>query len=181
MFLMYDSTEPNQVPNHPHAVAYYVDGHFGVITHEEARARWPHARLLPISTGSGVACECYDIERGDYKSSDAPHLFEVATKDGLERPCFYANLSTMPAVIEALHTAGIPRDRIRLWVASWDGVSVIPGGYDAKQFTDKALERNLDESICKDNFFAPLVIPDKVLRANIAYDENTGRWTVAPA
>ena len=184
MFIMYDSTDINLIPKLPHAVAYYIDGHYGVHTHEEMRARFPHAQLLPISTGSRVATECYDVEAGDYKPSEAADLFLIARDAGVTRPCFYAQLSNMQTVKDSLRPVVKARKDVRLWVADWDGTTVIPGDFDAKQFRDNALGRNLDESICHSDFFTPLSVVEQpavkqdIVSAIISYDPDQKLWTV---
>lgn len=159
MFVMYDSVTLSEIPRDPHAVAAYVDGHFA--NYKEALVAFPHARLLGISTGSRVATDCYDIETGDYHPDEAGHLWHIAADMNVWKPCFYANLSTMPAVKASLDAAGISRNAYRLWVASWDDTTIIPEGYDAKQFTDRALGRNLDESVCRSDFFRPAPVKPK--------------------
>lgn len=176
MILMYDSVNYSEVPRNPHAVAYYVDGHYGVRTHEEMVSEFPHARLLSISVTGGTVAECYDIESGDYSPDQAPELVRNAWDHGISRPCLYANLSTMPRVIEAIRplivTAG-DRKRVRLWAAYYNGHPDIPHGYDGHQFTDRALGRNLDESILLDDFFQPW--------AKIAAERTSALTASAPA
>jgi hypothetical protein len=154
MFVMYDSVTLAAVPAGPHAVACYRNGLYA--NEEQARRLFPHARILPISVAGAVECDCYDIETGDYSPSDVPELLSVALHARVWRPCFYANLSTMPRVVEQLRSTGVRRDSYRLWVAYYNGHTDLPVEYDAHQFTDRALGRNLDESICRDTFFAPV-------------------------
>src|SRR5215469_15094238 len=118
MFVMYDSVTLTAVPKNPHAVAAYVDGKYANI--EEARHMFPHARILPISVGSGVPCACYDIETGDYKPNDVPVLYARAIKENIWRPCFYANLSTMPEVRKQIEATTSNRASYRLWVAYYN-------------------------------------------------------------
>jgi hypothetical protein len=73
---------------------------------------------------------------------------------GVKRPCFYADASTMPSVIAALLSAGIKRSSYRTWVAHYTNVAHLEPGADATQWTDVALGRNLDESLCTPLFFA---------------------------
>jgi hypothetical protein len=183
MFTMYDSVSLDQIPAGPHAVASYINGKYQ--NYAEAMREFPHARHLGISVQHGIAAECYDIENGDYKPADAPYLLKTAEEKGMWRPCFYANLSTMPAVKEALK--GTPRNSVRLWVADWDDTPIIPAGYDAKQFATGALGRNLDESICASDFFRPLTkeitvpAPEPVkvpIDLHVTYDPGTDKWEI---
>lgn len=154
MFTMYDNVTLSLIPNMPHAVGCYRNGRFA--NEEEARRRFPHARILPISVEGRVACDCYDIEQGDYTPDDVPELFKIAREAGVWRPCFYAQLSgIMPAVRQKLSTVVAKREDVRLWVAYYNEQPDLPSWADAHQFTDRALGRSLDESICRSDFFPP--------------------------
>jgi hypothetical protein len=178
MFVMYDSVDLNQIPKQPHAIACYRNG--DTANEHQARLRFPHARILPISVTGAVPCECYDIERGDYTPDHVPELLRLALHEGITRPCFYASLSVMPEIHQQLKSTGIPRTRIRLWVAYYNGNADLPAEYDAHQFTNRALGRNLDESICSDTFFAPASLPkhSDTHRAEIDYDIDTHTWSI---
>jgi len=184
---MYDSVTVDQIPEQPHAVAGYVNGSYANV--DKLKERFPDARLLTISVGaSDEIADCYDIENGDYKPSDAAELYQNAVRAGVWRPCFYADLSNMPAVKKSLNTVVKNRSDIRLWVALYDNSPYLPEGYDAKQFTDKALGRNLDESICDSTFFKAVpkkvvtpvkpVEPAKPIHATIEYDPTTDQWVI---
>ena len=181
MFTMYDSVTIDQVPNAPHAFACYINGRFA--NEKEAKQRFPHARILTISVGGNVAADCYDVENGDYHPDQAAELFNTARNAGIWRPCFYADLSNMPAVQGALSSVVHDRSEVRLWVAYYNGQTDLPAEYDAHQFTDKALGRNLDESICRDTFFkavppAPPKPVDKAYAAKVLLDVDSGTWRV---
>jgi hypothetical protein len=59
----------------------------------------------------------------------------------------------MPSVIAAMTAAKIPRSAYRVWTAHFTGVEHIEPGSDATQWTDHALARNLDQSLCVSDFF----------------------------
>lgn len=195
MFTMYDSVTLDQIPANPHAVASYINGKYQNYT--EARAMFPHARHLGISVQGEIAAECYDIENGDYEPEDAPRLLKLAQEKGMWRPCFYADLSNMPAVKLALK--GAPRKDVRLWVAAYNGTSLttaallLADGYDAHQFETGALGRNLDESLCQSDFFRPLPPKTKEVAVpapepakvpvdlHVTFDPGTDAWTVTKA
>lgn len=183
MFIMYDDTNLDLIPNGPHAVAAYVNGQYA--NYDEAKRRFPHARILGISVTGDVAADCYDVEAGDYTADDVPRLYKIAQEHGIWRPCFYAQLSgVMPAVKEKLNTVVAARKDVRLWVAYYNGTTDLPVGYDAHQFTDRALGRSLDESICADDFFKPLGKPvpapvhEKQPQARVTYDPDENRWDI---
>lgn len=188
MFTMYDSVTIDEIPAEPHAVAAYINGKYQNLA--AAHERFPHARILSISVqGLDTVADCYDIENGDYHPDQAADLYDVAHKAGVWRPCFYADLSNMPAVKESLRKVdGLTNADIRLWVAYYDNVANIPPGYDAHQFTCKALGRNLDESLCDSTFFQPAqlaspAVPDEPadvthkVTLDITFNEKTHEWT----
>lgn len=150
---MYDSVDLSVIPKEPHAVAAYINGRYA--NYEDAKRLFPNARILTISvTGLDTVADAYDIEAGDYSTADVSTLYKVANEHGVWRPCFYASLDTnMPGVKSELNKVVKTRDDVRLWVAYYNEQSDLPSGYDAHQFTETALGRNLDESICASNFF----------------------------
>ena len=177
MFIMYDSTDVVNIPNGAHAVACYRNGIYA--NEQQARQRFPHAFILPISVRGIIACDCYDIERGDYRTDQAVQLVQYAHLHGIWRPCLYASESDWAAIHTDLANAGIHRDQYRAWQAHYDNVAAVPIGYDAKQFTDRALGRNLDESVCNTGFFPPAKPHnDRSLNAMIKYDPDDKSWTV---
>lgn len=185
MFTMYDSVNLNEIPAEPHAVAAYINGEYA--NYEEAKKRFPHARILRISvTGLNTVADAYDIETGDYTADHVPSLYKLAHYAGVWRPCFYAQLSgVMPAVKKALNTVVAAREDVRLWVAYYNDTAELPAGYDAHQFTCTALGRNLDESLCASTFFqaakpAPVVEvkPAEPWRAEVTVDTQSGHWDI---
>ena len=155
MKTMYDSVDLSQIPPDAQAVAGYVGGSWP--TYGELAKRFPKAHRLSIAVNASETAECLDVEVGDATPTEAPAWVERMEKAGIWRPCLYANLSTMPAVLTALHEAGIARERVRLWVAHYVFTPTLPAGFDACQWTDKALGRNLDESLVVDDFFPTIV------------------------
>lgn len=153
MWVMYDSTTPGQVPHNAHAVAGYVGGHWP--DYRDMVRLHPHAQHLSIAVTDTETADCLDVETGDAKPDQAPNWVGSMITRKVWRPCVYADLSNMPKVLQALTNAGFGRHEYRLWVAEYTGKPHIPDGYDACQWTDKALGRNLDESLCHPDFFPP--------------------------
>lgn len=186
MFVMYDDTNLDNIPAEPHAVASYINGEFA--NHDEAQTRFPHARHLGISVTGMVAAQCYDVEKGDYSPDDVPELYKLAIEHGIWRPCFYAQLSgVMPAVRAKLNTVVSSRKDVRLWVAYYNEQHDLPPIYDAHQFTDTALGRSLDESICASDFFKPAAKPapapapaprEREPQARVTYDPDEHTWKI---
>ena len=182
MYTMYDDVNLSLIPREPHAIIAYINGDEPTL--EQARKDFPHARILEMSVRGIVPAQAYDIERFDYTPDDVPELYKVAQEAGIWRPCFYGQLSgTMPAIRAKLNTVITARADVRLLVASWDGVPIVPAGYDGKQFTDRALGRSLDESLLLDTFFQaakPKPAPDRTARATVAFDPDGGNWSIMP-
>lgn len=158
-FSMYDSIEVSTIPNRPGAVAGYVGGRWP--TFPELQRRFPRAKHLAIAINAGEDAECLDIENGDATPAEAPAWCRRQHERGIARPCVYASVSQMPAVLSALKAAGIGRSMVRVWTAHYTGRPHLCGQAcwhelttvaDATQYTDRALSRNLDESYCSGSF-----------------------------
>ena len=160
MWTMYDSTEPGQIPGSATAVAGYVGGRWPDFA-EEMR-RWPHAQQLSIAINASEDAECLDVETGDATPAEAPGWFKRQRARGRLRTKLYCSLSVVPALEAEMSRAGIHRSEYQIWSAHYSGVPHICGPSeglsspaDATQWTDRALGRNLDESLCSDAFFLP--------------------------
>jgi hypothetical protein len=158
MYVMYDSVTVSEIPHSASAVAGYVGGRWP--TYSTLVKEFPHAQHLSIAVNAGEDAECLDIESGDATIADAPTWFRRQKGRGVTTPCFYTSLSNVDALVAALNKEGIHRPEYRLWSAHYtyrahvcgppEGISVTA---DATQWTDRALGRNLDESLCDDAFF----------------------------
>jgi hypothetical protein len=176
MYVMYDSTELDQIPAHAQAAAGYTSGKWP--TYNALVRRWPHAQHLSIAVDVAHDADCLDIENGDATPADAPGWFKRQRARGLAKPKLYCSLSVVPAVEAEMERAGIHRSEYDIWSAHYTGVPHICGPSeglsspaDATQWTDKALGRNLDESLCSDAFFAPKpYVPADELRWEREYD-----------
>jgi hypothetical protein len=157
MWVLYDSITPDTIPAHASAVAGYVGGWWP--DYAEEVKRWPHAQHLSIAVNSGERARCLDVERGDSTPAEAPGWFQPAA-GGQELPVFYGSIGqglgqpgVITEIVRALSAAGIQRHRYFLWSADYTGIPHVNDGCDATQWTDAALGRNLDESLCHDWFF----------------------------
>jgi hypothetical protein len=180
MFVMYDSVDLSQVPHNPHAVAVYRNGRYA--NEREARARFPHAHILTIDVTGSIIADCLDIERYDATPQQAPGWINKCHRAGIWRPCLYASENVWKTTLwQLLQDAQIPHTHYRAWVAKYDGLSQVPNGFDAKQFTDRALGRNLDESVCSDGFFPTQASKPPVHHwdnASISFNPHTGQWKI---
>ncbi len=147
---MYDTIVVSTVPHNPFAVAGYIAGSwptFGPLV-----AAFPHAYHVPITPFASIVIPrsdgpvaCLDIEPGDALPYQAGAWDQREIALGVE-PCDYTDLSEMPLVRASIAAAGIARAHVLLWLALWTYHPGLVSGYDAVQWTDHALGRNLDES-----------------------------------
>lgn len=158
---MYDSIEVSVIPAGAEAVAGYVDGRWK--TYNELLKHFPKAHHLSIAVFAQDDATCCDCEKGDLTADQVPDWVKRQKARGVKRPVVYASLSEMAGILVRLQAAGIPRREVRIWTAHYSYKSHICTkncGYglgttaDATQWTDRALGRNLDQSLCKGSFFA---------------------------
>ena len=157
---MYDSVDVKQIPSNAQAAAGYVGGKWP--TYPRLKA----PRTLSIAVNASEDAECLDVEKGDAEIFDAPRWVNRQLARGVKRPVLYCSVSLAPDLLDYLAKHGISRSQIRLWtahytfkphrcsVACWKGFS---GQADATQYSDHALGRNLDVSLCSPTFFPPAV------------------------
>jgi len=159
---MFDTTTVEDVPNEPQAVAGYVGGLYP--TYVQLVERYPRAYHLSIAVTAEEDAECLDVERYDATPSEAPAWARRQLARGVRRPVLYASLSTMPVVLSLLRADGLQLAAVRIWTAHYTQQPHICGpacGFgldvaaDATQWTSSAINRNLDESLCRDTFFGP--------------------------
>ena len=187
MILMLDSTTATDIPRNAVAVAGYVDGDFANFA--AMLERFPHAHRLSISV-HGNHADCADCEKGDMSPAQAVAWVNAELRRGTWRPCVYANRSTWFAPVEpgapslwatlSHYGAGIRR-----WLADYDGIAVVPTGFDAKQYNDHGPHgEHYDVSVCIDTFFPvkpapakPKPAPHGVAVASVTVDLAAGHWT----
>lgn len=177
MYVMYDSVDLDQIPASAGAVAGYVGGAWP--TYAEVVKRWPHAKHLSIAVNASEDAECLDIENGDATPAECPQWLARQLRRGVRRPVFYASQSVVGEIVAILKAQDCPRERYRIWSAHYTGQPHICGAHerlswaaDATQWTDKALGRNLDESLCTSAFFgAPSESKPKLAQATLTSTE----------
>lgn len=143
---MFDTVTLATVPVHPFALAGYTSGYWP--TYLPLRARWPKAHTISIAISWGYRADCLDLEPRDAVPAQAGAWALADIRAGHPHPCLYSDLSEMPAVKASLAAALGPnwRSHVLLWLAWYRYVAGLVAGYDAVQWTDHALSRNLDES-----------------------------------
>jgi hypothetical protein len=122
--LLYDSTNPNDIPAGVWA-AGYVDGIYA--WDAAGWARFPGAKRIAVfgQTNDG---DCLDVERGDATPSEAPQWVQWRRAAGVPVPWVYVNRSNRSTVEAALAAAGVMSDQVALWVATLDGTQTVPAG-----------------------------------------------------
>lgn len=158
---MFDSITPAQIPANAAAVAGYVNGHWP--TFPGLAESHPHAHRLSIAVTAHADAECLDVEQGDATIDQAPMWVKRQHARGIARPVVYTSVSMAARLMETLARAGIPRTAYRLWTAHYTfrphrcdkscGFGMT-GSADATQYSDHALGRNLDASLCSPTFFS---------------------------
>ena len=141
---MYDTVTLSTVPANPVALAGYTSGFWP--TYLPLVHAYPHAVVKSIAVSVLHNAMCLDIEPGDATPSEAAAWYKTDVAAGFRKPCYYANLSTMPAVQANLAANHIPRSAVFLWDADWTYHQHLDSGYDATQWTDRSGGKNLDES-----------------------------------
>lgn len=160
--VMYDSTTVTQIPADAECAAGYVGGSWPTFANGELRKWCPGAKLVSIAVASRYDADCLDVERGDATPAVAPDWVKRQLAHGKKKPILYSSVSEMPAVLAALRSAGISRDKVRLWTAHYSFKphlcdSSCGFGFtdkaDATQWTDRSDKRNLDQSLLSKDFF----------------------------
>ena len=142
---MYDSVNVSQIPTGAKYVAGYSDGLF---TNAVTMAHLPwHPHVTTVAVFSGGRAECGDFEPGDMTPAQAPAWYRADKAAGFAKPCLYSSIwEFVHQVIPTLNAAHIARSSYWAWDADYTFVRHLDAGFDATQWTDKALGRNLDES-----------------------------------
>lgn len=158
---MYDSIDVNAIPLHPQAVAGYVGGNWP--TYSPLVKKFPFSKHKSIAVSASEDAEILDIENGDASPDQAPAWVRRQLARGVKLPGVYADASTMPSVLAALSAAGIKRQDFVVWVADYNFTAAptppFLQGAEAVQWTDHALNRNLDASVCLLSFFELKPVP----------------------
>lgn len=155
LITMQDSIDLSQFVAPVDAFAAYVGGHWPDFS--AACQRWPKARRKSIAVNASENADILDIENGDAFPSQYPEWHRRQVARGCKLPGAYANQSTMPQVLDAAASSGIPLDKFVRWEAHYDGVPLLPAGREAKQYTDHGDGRNVDFSVCDLAFWGDTV------------------------
>jgi len=158
---MYDDVRDNLIPVTARAVAGYVNGRYA--NWADIVHRFPNAHKLSIAVTPRADAMALDVEPGDATNLDAPAWVKRQRLRGVPKPVLYTSASNVPALLRVLAANGIMRGHVRIWSAHYTDRQHICGpscGFgnwsaDATQWTDRSHGRSLDESLVRDDFFAP--------------------------
>jgi hypothetical protein len=171
---MFDGITNSEFPPNPEAVAGYIDGERGDQPNAASLAQqFPHAHHLSIALDPAHDADCLDIEDGAADPESAAAWFLRQKARGVARPCLYAAVSEMEALVwPAMVAAGIDRQAVRLWSAHIEAGQHICGpkscgelstDADGTQWSFSAVidgePRNLDQSLLLPDFFGAPVPP----------------------
>lgn len=158
---MYDSIHPEVIPHDAQAVAGYVGGKWPTFTTLEKQ--FPNAHKLSIAVVANEDADCLDIEAGDAVPAEAASWVKRQHKLGKKTPVVYTSTSVAQILVNTLAKAGLQHGRdYKLWTAHYNfkrhrcthrcgyGLTIKA---DATQYSDHALNLNLDESVCGAHFF----------------------------
>ncbi len=151
---MQDSIDVGQFYN-PKAVAGYTSGYWP--TYPTLERIYPDLPKLSYAVTASHDADALDVEPGDATPAEAAAWVKRQKARGVSKPAVYASVSTMPAVLSALASAGISRSEVRVITAHYNGIyhrcSPTCGfgmntEADATQYTDHGYGRNLDLNAC---------------------------------
>lgn len=137
-YLMFDTAGVEYVAQLPAGASYagYINGAYA--TYAALRARFPRSPVLAITITAAATAHVLDVENGDATPAQAPGWVRLCHADGIALPIIYAARATMEqagGVLARLAAAQlVPGVDCLLWVAQWDGIPLVPAGYDAKQY-----------------------------------------------
>jgi len=184
---MYDTIYNNQFPAGAQAYAAYVDGGLGNQPNYAFIVNtFPKAEHLSIALFSGNNADALDVEAGAATPDEIPAWSTRQRQRGIQRPCIYANASTMQgSVLPVLSQSKIARSSVRLWSAHYglgehicgpSSCGALSTEADGTQWTSSALGRVLDQSELQSNFFTVSPTSGAIAEAELPSGQlNTGK------
>lgn len=156
---MYDDVNLELIPLNAKCVAAYASGNFKNLG--QARTRFPHAIIVSIATNAGVMAEALDVEASDATIAQAPAWVTWQISRGVYLPVVYCSASKVDALVAEMTSKGISRRTYRIWSAHYNPslgahlcgpatCKLCKTAVDWTQYTDRADNSSLDESILSD-------------------------------
>ncbi|MGZ4530793.1 MAG: hypothetical protein ACXVXP_00405 [Mycobacteriaceae bacterium] len=156
---MFDSISVSTVPAYATAVAGYTAGFWP--TYLPLVQAFPQAEHISIAISARYHADCLDVEPGDAAPSQAAAWIRADIAAGFKKPCVYSSYwEYLHQVFPDIAANGIPRSAYWAWDANYTFVQHLDAGFDATQWTDRALGRNLDESTVTLAFLGAAPAPD---------------------
>lgn len=150
---MYDTITLSTVPGNPFALAGYTAGFWP--TFLPLRHAYPGAHTVSIAIAAGYHADCLDVEPGDAAPSQVVGWVRAEKHAGWPRPCVYSSWwEFRNEVNPALARGGIQQWQVWKWDADYTYRPHIDLGFDATQWTDRCLGRNLDCSLVLRSFLS---------------------------
>lgn len=179
MLIGYDTTTLATIPHHPQVVLAYDDGTYS--DYKLAKRLFPHAHVFSICVRAEDDGDFLDVENFDARPEQAGPWVRRRIDAGAWNPGIYGSLSAWKAIDESLAANRIERDEVRKWKADWTHVPHMAPDANLTQWTDRALGRNLDESLIFPDAIPPRAHePARWDSAEIQFDARTGQWRVHP-
>jgi hypothetical protein len=158
-FSMYDDITLSLIPRDAIATAGY-NPPSSWPTYSRLHAAFPAAHNVSIAISSDSRGECGDFEPGDMTPSEVGRWVRFDQAGGYEKPCVYSSYyEYVHEIRPALTADGIKRSTIFEWDADYTYQPHLDPGFDATQFTDRALGRSLDESLVSRDFLEKAAVP----------------------
>lgn len=158
---IYDDTQVSLIPDDAVAAAGYIDGNF--VTYPALRARFGSRIPLISITVLGNNARIADDEAGDMNNAQTANWLRHVTGIRKDKPGPYTSASNVDAMVAAAMSAGVPRSAYVIWSAHYTGQAHICGpsscgacrtSCDATQFTDRADNESLDETLATSEFIS---------------------------
>jgi hypothetical protein len=167
MRLMFDSTNPFDIPAQADMVAGYVDGAFAWPA--GGWERFAHVPCVRIATSSLTNDgHVLDVEAGDATPEQAVQWVRMRRASGAH-PTIYCAFDSWSTVARAFTAAGEPEPE--WWIADWDNVKAIATGAVAHQFANPDITAaHYDLSVVADHW--PGVDEDQPMPRPVRQREN---------
>ena len=119
---------------------------------------YPNSLNVSIAPWAGPKAMCLDVEPGDAVPTDAPVFFNNFYVSGgvVNKPVIYTSAGDVQAVIDAMTSAGVPRNAYYIWSAHWIGYHICgPAtcGFPAADATQYASNSNYDSDVWTASMF----------------------------
>lgn len=152
MKLMYDSTNPYDIPADADVVAGYANG-----LYRWSGESWRRftGRLVTITVRADQVADVADCETGDLTVSELPGWVRLCQRAGIPVPTVYVQLDRWTQARAAC--VGLTVD---WWVAYWTGRAQLVEGSVATQYADPIYSGgHYDLSVCRDDWPRPAPAP----------------------